>query len=212
MSLSNPFPPNPVVDKETEMLITAIENLTSRALKETGQQWESTDPNILQTISNESSVNKTYDSMTPADISKDNTGFEINVRYNSDGSTESNNVYHSYSSSGDSSNSFLPGNSQARNNENIHEGAIEHFQYREINATNISNSEEEDNTPVIRNISYANDDIKSKAPRQIDNSAEESLDIHNYGLRKGSNNNNRDTETERRYDQKYFKGDAPIQA
>ena len=210
VSLSNTFLPNPAVDKETEMMITAIENLTSRALKETGQQWESIEPNIVQNISNESNVDCPYGSMPPHDTTTDKIGLEINVPYNIDESMKYNSIQHSNSSSGNSSASFLMGNSESENNKNIHGGgAIEqHFHYPEINATNLSSSEEENNTTVIRNISYSNDDIKSKTPQQIDNNAaDETLDTHICGR----NNNNKDTETERQYGQTYLKRNSRIE-
>ena len=89
------------------MLLTAIENLTSRALQETGQHWESMDTNILHNADNKSNVKDSSVDMISKNDSTDSVDLEIEAESINGESIKSNDMYHSNGSSGSSSNSFL---------------------------------------------------------------------------------------------------------
>ena len=142
------------------MLLTAIENLTSRALQETGQHWESMDTNILHNVDNKSNVKDSSVDMILKNDSTDDVDLEIEAEYINGESIKSSDMYHSNGSSGSSSNSFLTEDFKAAYSDrkskettialsNTHQGI---FQYNDRNLAHV----EHDANPssVINNISY----------------------------------------------------------
>ena len=169
------------------MLITAIENLTSRALQETGKQWDEMDTNILQSMDTDVHINT-----APVHNSKYILGSEHEFQYNTDKCLKSNNMSHSYGSSESSTNSFVPESSENRKDNSMVVRTAELSVSKTNYDRNYISAKKEINNPVITNISYTNNHIKSENQQIIDNNAKETLDCNTR--RSSNSNNNSNTE------------------
>lgn len=169
------------------MLISAIENLTSRALQETGKQWDTMDSNILQSMDTDVHINT-----APVHNSQDVLDSENEFKYNTDKCLKSNNMSHSNGSSESSTNSFVPESSEIRKNDSMVKKTAEFSQCLKNYDRNYISVKKEINNPVITNISYTNNHITSENEQIIDNNAKKTLDSNTY--RSSNSNNNSNTE------------------
>ena len=165
------------------MLITAIENLTSRALQETGKQWEEMDSNILQSMDTDVHIKDSRSDKRQDDIDSENT-----FGYNTEKHLALNSRPNSYESSASSTNSIVPVISEISNDEMMEKAEFP-LGYKNYDRKYIS-SNKEINNPVITNISYTNNHIKSETQQIIDNNTQKTENPY----RNTNSNNNSNTE------------------
>ena len=192
VNLSNSFVKDQTMDTETENLITAIENLTSRALKETGQQWESMESNILQPIKTKLTSNQVEDDNELYVGSKKTFDSQTFISDNKEKSNKSNNATSSCESSSCSSSSFIAESSEVKMKEGIGiERTLEYSQTNKTDNKSFPNTDGVNDAHVIDNIKYTKNHIKLESQHFDDNNCKNEAHSDNYSIC----NNNKNAET-----------------
>ena len=188
----NSFGKDTTIDTETEKLITAIEDLTTRALKETGQQWESMETDMLQPIKIESSVNGLINDGEQYTGSAKSPEFQISLSCKDKESNISNKGgTSSCESSSCSSNMFSVESSDIKEQESVTNEGIMYDQENSRTDNKIhSNRKDDDDTPVISTIGYTTKHIKINTQALEDNNFKNKSLSNNYSTL----NNNKNTE------------------
>ena len=172
-------------------MITAIENLTTRALKETGQQWESMETDMLQPIKIESSVNGQINLEEQYNSLAKNPESQITPSCNDKESNISNKGgTSSCESSSCSSNMFSVESSDTKEQESVANEGIIYDQENSRNDNKIySNRKDDEDAPVISTIGYTTKHIKINTQALEDNNFKNKTLSNNYSFL----NNNKNT-------------------
>ena len=169
-------------------MINAIEDLTSRALNETGKQWESMETDILQPITIESSVDDQIGDEEHCTRSIEHQELQISSPCNPKPNI-SNQAISSCESSSCSSNSFSPESTDAKIGEIVaHESINDGLESSRTNNKINSNTKGDENSHVISTINYIKH-IKTGSQALDDNNFQNNTLSNDYSIL----NNNKNT-------------------
>ena len=168
-------------------MITAIENLTSRALKETGQQWESMETDMLQPIKIESSVNGLINDVEQYTSSAKNPESQISQSCKDKESNISNTgINSSCESSSCSSNMFSVESSDIKEQDSVTNEGIMYDQENGRTGNKIYSNDQD--TPVISTIGYTTKHIKINSQALEDNNFKNKTLSNNYSTLNNNEN------------------------